>query len=166
MGDTWWWGCGRYPRRTRCSGESAGSAQLELNWHKNSDLGSEVSTVTDLNSTTRYPKESVALVTFEWNVLLNLSWRAATKTFCSLVMELLLQVLCQSTGTMTVWVICGDGGMGDIPGIWGVQGESAGSSQLTLDWHKNSDLGSEVGIVTGLNSTTLHLIESLMPLTK
>ena len=26
--DTWWRGRGRYPRRTRCSGESVGSAQL------------------------------------------------------------------------------------------------------------------------------------------
>ena len=34
---------------------------------------------------------------------------------------------------------------------------SAGSAQLKLDWHKNSDLGSEVGKSTGLNSTTLLL---------
>ena len=43
-------------------------------------------------------------------------------------MELLLQVLYQSTRAVTVWVICGDGGVGDIPGIQGVQGESAGSA--------------------------------------
>ena len=61
-------------------------------------------------------------VTFEWNVLLDLSRRAATKMFCSLVTELLLQVLSQSTGTMAVQVICGDKGVGDIPGIQGVQG--------------------------------------------
>ena len=35
-----------------------------------------------------------------------------------------------------------------------------------LDCHKNSDLGSEVCTVTGLNSTTLHLIESVALLTK
>ena len=35
-----------------------------------------------------------------------------------------------------------------------------------LDWHKNSDLGSEVGIGTVLNSTTRHLIESVALLTK
>ena len=67
---------------------------------------------------------------------------------------------------MAVQVIRGDGGVGDIPGVQGVQGESAGSSQLILDWHKNSDLGSEVGIGTGLNSTTRHLLESVALLTK
>ena len=36
--------------------------------------------------------------------------------------ELLLQVLGQSTRAMAVRVICGDEGMGDIPGIRGVQG--------------------------------------------
>ena len=61
-------------------------------------------------------------VTFEWNILLDLSCRAVTKSFRSLVLELLLQVLCQSTGTMAIWVICGDEGMGDIPGVLGVQG--------------------------------------------
>ena len=61
-------------------------------------------------------------VTFEWNVLLDLSREAATKTFSSLKMELLLQVLGQRTRAMTVWMIRGDEGMGDIPGIQGVQG--------------------------------------------
>ena len=61
-------------------------------------------------------------VMFEWNVLLNLSGGAATKMFSSLDTELLLQVLCQSTGTVTIRVIHGDEGMGDIPGIRGVQG--------------------------------------------
>ena len=46
MGDTWWRGHGRFPRRMRCSGGSVGSVQLILDWHKNSDLGSEASTVT------------------------------------------------------------------------------------------------------------------------
>ena len=53
--------------------------------------------------------------------------------FGSLVTELLLQILSQSTRAMTVWVICDDGGMGDIPGIRGVQGRSVGSAQLRLD---------------------------------
>ena len=61
-------------------------------------------------------------VTFELNVLLNLSCGAATKTFGSLNAELLLQVLCKSTWVMTVRVIRGDEGVGDIPGIRGVQG--------------------------------------------
>ena len=86
--------------------------------------------------------------------------------FRVLVTEFLLQVLCQSTGTMTIWVIRGDGGVGDFPGIQGVQGESVGSAQLILDWHKNSDLGSEVDIGTSLNSTTCRLIESVVLLTK
>ena len=61
-------------------------------------------------------------VTFEWNVLLNLSGEAATKMFGSLVMKLLLQILSQSTGAMTVWMIRDGEGVGDIPGVRGVQG--------------------------------------------
>ena len=38
------------------------------------------------------------------------------------MMELLLQVLSESTGTVAVQVIRGDEGVGDIPGIQGVQG--------------------------------------------
>ena len=38
-------------------------------------------------------------------------------------MELLLQVLSESTGTVAVWVIRGDGGMGDILGVRGDSGE-------------------------------------------
>ena len=72
-------------------------------------------------------------VTFKMNTLLDLRKRAATKTFRLLVTELLLQVLGQSTRTVTVWMIRGDEGMGDIPGVRGVQGESAGSAQLKLD---------------------------------
>ena len=61
-------------------------------------------------------------VTFEWNMLLDLSGEAATKALSSLETELLLQVLSESTRTVTVWVIRGDEGMGDIPGVRGVQG--------------------------------------------
>ena len=43
---------------------------------------------------------------------------------------------------------------------------SVGSAQCRLDWYKNSDLGSEVGNDTGLNSTMLRLIESVVLLTK
>ena len=66
---------------------------------------------------------------FEWNVLLDLSRGAVTKTLCSLVMELVLQVLCESTGTMTIWVIHGGEGVGDIPGIRGGFRGSVGSLQ-------------------------------------
>ena len=58
----------------------------------------------------------------EWNVLLDLSRKAATKTFSSLVTELLLQILSQSVRAMTVWMIRGDEGVGDILGVQGVQG--------------------------------------------
>ena len=39
-------------------------------------------------------------------------------------MELVLKILGESTGTMTVWVIRGDEGVGDIPGVRGGSGES------------------------------------------
>ena len=65
---------------------------------------------------------SAECVTFKGNILLNLSGGAATKMLCSLVMELLLQVLCQSTRAMAIRVICGDKGVGDVPGVRGVQG--------------------------------------------
>ena len=61
-------------------------------------------------------------VMFEWNALLNLSRRAVTKTFSSLETELLLRVLCKRTRTMTVGVIHGDEGVGDIPGVRGGSG--------------------------------------------
>ena len=35
----------------------------------------------------------------------------------SLLVQLLLEVLCKSTGFMGVWVIHGCEGMGDIPGV-------------------------------------------------
>ena len=63
MGDMWWRGRGRFPRRMWCSGGSVGSAQLKLDWHKNSDLGSEVGIGTVLNSTTHDLMESVVLLT-------------------------------------------------------------------------------------------------------
>ena len=47
-------------------------------------------------------------------------------------MELLLQVLSESTWTMTVQVIRGDEGMGDVPGIQGGSGESVSSAQYNL----------------------------------
>ena len=41
----------------------------------------------------------------------------------------MLEVLCESTWTMAVWVIRGDEGVGDIPGVRGGSGEPAGSAQ-------------------------------------
>ena len=60
---------------------------------------------------------------FMLDIQLGLSGEAATQMFSSLVTKPLLQVLSKSTRTVTVWVIRGDEGMGDIPGIRGVQGE-------------------------------------------
>ena len=57
---------------------------------------------------------------------------------------------------MAIRVIRGCKGVGDIPGVRGGFRGSVGSAQLRLDCHKISDLGSEVGDSTGLNSTTLH----------
>ena len=67
---------------------------------------------------------------------------------------------------MTVWVIRGCEGVGDIPGVRGGFRGSVGSVQRRLDCHKNSDLRSEVGIGTSLNSTMRCLIESVALLTK
>ena len=55
-------------------------------------------------------------------MLLNLSVGAATETPSSLVAEFLLQVLSKSTRMVTIRMICGDEGVGDIPGVQGVQG--------------------------------------------
>ena len=59
----------------------------------------------------------VAPVTFGLNVRLDLSWEAMTESLCSLVTKLLLQVLGKSTWTVTIRVIHGDEGVGDIPGV-------------------------------------------------
>ena len=67
---------------------------------------------------------------------------------------------------MTIQVICGDKGMGDIPGIRGDSGGVCRFCAIGLDWHKNSDLRSEVSIGTVLNTTTHHQMESVALLTK
>ena len=59
---------------------------------------------------------------FELNVLLDWSWKATTKSLSSLGTELVFQVLGKSTRVVTVWVVRGDEGVGDIPGVRGVQG--------------------------------------------
>ena len=62
-------------------------------------------------------------VTFGLNVQLDLSGRATTKSLSSLYTELLFKILSERTRTMAVWVIRGDGGVGDIPGVRGGLGE-------------------------------------------
>ena len=54
---------------------------------------------------------------------------ATTKSLSSLEAELMLQVLSESTWIVRIWVIRGDEGVGDIPGVRGVSGEPAGSAQ-------------------------------------
>ena len=63
-------------------------------------------------------------VTFGLNVRLDLSGKATTKSLSSLGAELVLKILGESTGAMTIWVIRGDEGVGDIPGVRGGSGES------------------------------------------
>ena len=70
-------------------------------------------------------------VTFGLNVRLDLSREATTKSLGSLQTELLLKVLGKSTWTVTIWVIRGDEGVGDIPGVRGDSGEPAGSAQYS-----------------------------------
>ena len=63
-------------------------------------------------------------VTFGLNVRLDLSGQATTKSLGALCTQLLFKVLGESTGIVAVWVIRGDEGVGDIPGIRGGSGES------------------------------------------
>ena len=56
-------------------------------------------------------------VMFELNVRLDLSGMATTKSLSSLEVELMLQVLGESTRIVRIWVIRGDEGVGDIPGV-------------------------------------------------
>ena len=44
---------------------------------------------------------------FEWNIQLDLSRQAATKTFGLLEVKLLFEVLSKSTWTMAIWMIHG-----------------------------------------------------------
>ena len=54
---------------------------------------------------------------FGLNVRLDLSGKATTKSLCALCTKLLLKVLGEATRTVTVRVIRGDEGVGDIPGV-------------------------------------------------
>ena len=67
------------------------------------------------------PEEGV-IVMFGLNVRLNLSGKATTESLSSLQTEPLLQVLGESTWTMTKMVIRGVEGMGDVPGVRGGSG--------------------------------------------
>ena len=67
----------------------------------------------------------MVFVTFELNVRLDLSRKATTKSLCPLCTKLLFKVLGKSTRAVTIWVIRGDEGVGDIPGVRGGSGESS-----------------------------------------
>ena len=90
-------------------------------------------------------------VTLEWSILFDLNWEAVTKTFSSLKTELLPKVLCESTWTMSIRMIRGVRGHGGYPRHTRWFRGSVGSAQWRLDWHKNSDLGSECYISIGLH---------------
>ena len=66
-----------------------------------------------------------------------------TSTLCTLYLELTLQVLCESRWFISVRVVQGCEGVGDIPGVRGVQGGICMFRVSRLDWHKNSDLRSK-----------------------
>ena len=53
---------------------------------------------------------------------------ATTPSFGTLYLELALQVLCESRGAGGVWMVQGCEGVGDIPGVRGVQGGSESSA--------------------------------------
>ena len=61
---------------------------------------------------------------FGLNVRLDLSGEATTKSLCALCTKLLFKILGESTRIVAVRVICGDEGMGVIPGVRGGSGES------------------------------------------
>ena len=64
------------------------------------------------------------IVTFGLNVRLDLRGKATTEPLRPLCAKSLLKVLGESTWTMTVRMIHGDEGVGDIPGVRGGSGES------------------------------------------
>ena len=47
------------------------------------------------------------------------------------MVEFMLQVLSKSTRIVTIWVIRGDEGVGDIPGVRGVSGGACSVMTLT-----------------------------------
>ena len=64
-------------------------------------------------------------VTFGLNARLDLSGKATTKSLSTLGTKPLLKILGEGTRTVTVRVIRGDEGVGDIPGVQGGSGESS-----------------------------------------
>ena len=72
------------------------------------------------------------IVTFKWNTLLDLSGKAVTKSFGTLVTEFSLKILSKSTWAMAIRVICDDRGRGRYPRRTRWFRGSAGSAQQDL----------------------------------
>ena len=53
-----------------------------------------------------------------------------TLTLCMLYLKLMLQVLCESRWFVGIGVVQGCEGMGDVPGVQGVQGGSVCSESI------------------------------------
>ena len=53
---------------------------------------------------------------------------ATTSSFGTLYLKLALQILSECRGALGVWMVQGCEGVGDIPGVRGVQGGSVGSA--------------------------------------
>ena len=53
---------------------------------------------------------------------------ATTSSLGTLYLKLALQILSEGRGIVSVWVVQGCEGVGDIPGVRGVQGGSVGSA--------------------------------------
>ena len=72
---------------------------------------------------------------FGLNVQLDLSGKATTLSLGALCTKLLLKILGEDTWIVIIWVIRGDEGVGDIPGVRGGSGESLRSSaqQSSID---------------------------------
>ena len=75
-------------------------------------------------------KDTTPHVTFGLNVRLDLSGKATTKSLSSLDTELLFKILGKSARAVTVRVIRGDEGVGDIPGV---RGGFRGVSEVLLN---------------------------------
>ena len=80
----------------------------------------------------RYDSSISTPVTFGLNVRLDLSGKATTESLRLLRAKSLLKILGESTWTVAIGMIRGDGGVGDIPGVLGGSGGGLrGSAQCS-----------------------------------
>ena len=71
-----------------------------------------------------YQNAKPTSVMFQGNIQLDLSRVAMTLLLSTLFLKLALQILCESSWFMSVWMVQGCEGVGDMPGVQGVQGGS------------------------------------------